>query len=249
MTPNLLLCPDTQSQLPVISVSVIRAILGKIEPALKHGNTTPALSLVDLSKSSEAFELSGRSEARRIPALSSRALEGPILAGGGARGRMPWIPVARELLHGGVPHPPTPSHPSPALPLGCWPPSESKHCYISEKEPSEFCHHHHHHDKAPTNKLSRIETRQHRYSCQLKSIQLLPSNASKHRHAHSNQSESLAQSTMIGVLRILAVYAHGLIWEIGLLAQSSLGSERPRVCWALLEPSRACWSLPKPTLV
>lgn len=106
MTPNLLLCPDTQSQLPVISVSVIRAILGKIEPALKHGNTTPALSLVDLSKSSEAFELSGRSEARRIPALSSRALEGPILAGGGARGRMPWIPVARELLHGGVPHPP-----------------------------------------------------------------------------------------------------------------------------------------------
>jgi hypothetical protein len=193
-------------------------------------------------KALSPFELSERTEARSIPALPSRALEGPPLAGGGARGRIPWIPVAKELLHSGVSHPPTPSHPSPALPLGFWPPSESTNCYISERKPSEFCHHHHH-DKAPTIRLSRIESRQHRYSCQLKSIRLLPSNASKHRHAHSNQLESLAQTTMIGVLRILSVYAHGLIWEIGLLAQSSLGSERPRVCWALLEHAEACTGL------
>ena len=149
---------------------------------------------------------SERTEARSIPALPSRALEGPPLAGGGARGRIPWIPVAKELLHSGVPHPPTPSHPSPALPLGFRPPSESTNCYISERKPSEICHHHqHHHDKAPTIRLSRRECRQHRYSCQLKSIRLLPSNASQHRHGHSNQLESLDQTTMIGVLRNLCL--------------------------------------------
>lgn len=38
---------------------------------------------------------------------------------------------------------------------------------------------------------------------------------------------------------MLAVYAHGLIWEIGLLAQSSLGSEKPHIRWELLEPAGA----------
>lgn len=145
---------------------------------------------------------SERTEARSIPALPSRALKDPLWLVEGPE--EPWIPVAKELLHSGVSHPPTPSHPSPALPLGFWPPSESTNCYISERKPSEFCHHHHH-DKAPTIRLSRRECRQHRYSCQLKSIRLLPSNASQHRHGHSNQLESLDQTTMIGVLRNLCL--------------------------------------------
>lgn len=42
---------------------------------------------------------------------------------------------------------------------------------------------------------------------------------------------------------MLAVYAHGLIWETGLLAESSLGSERPRISWGLLQPAGDCTGL------
>lgn len=50
-------------------------------------------------------------------------------------------------------------------------------------------------------------------------IRLLLSNASKHRHAHSDQWESSGLTAVIEVLSMLAMHAQDLIWEISVLAQ------------------------------
>lgn len=129
MIPNLPPGPDSHSQLPVIPVFVILAMFSKFEPLLTHGNSTPERSLVDLSKSFEAFELSGGAGASSILVLAPGVLEGRPLAGGGARGRMQWTP---ELSHGRAPHPPTPSHLTPAFLLGCWL-RQDKHTVMYQK--------------------------------------------------------------------------------------------------------------------
>lgn len=177
LPPSLPLSPDSQPQSPVILVLVIGAIFPKFKSALNRGNMTQASSLVDLVEGFVAVGLCEGTEASSTRLCLPRAWEGLPLAVGG----LPLLPAAQET-HDGTPHPPQSPRPFPSLlALGH---SQNQHTDVDLKV-SLVTTASNTRKKHPQSKLSRIESRQQGFACQLKAFPLLPSNASKHRRAHA----------------------------------------------------------------